>query len=108
MKYMSVTEAANKWNINERRVRVLLKEKRIEGAKLEGHKYLIPVSASKPLDRRIKGQRLFEDSPLLGMDFDFKNYRKNFQLKMDTLENMEDLFFLLTYKKPLMKFMKDI
>ena len=78
MKYMSVTEAANKWNINERRVRVLLKEKRIEGAKLEGHKYLIPVSASKPLDRRIKGQRLFEDSPLLGMDFDFKNYRKKF------------------------------
>ena len=78
MKYMSVAEAANKWNINERRVRALLKEKRIEGAKLEGHKYLIPVSASKPLDRRIKGQRLFEDSPLLGMDFDFKNYHKKF------------------------------
>ena len=78
MKYMSVTEAANKWDINERRVRALLKEKRIEGAKLEGHRYLIPENASKPLDRRIKGQRLFEDSPLKGVDFDFKNYRKKF------------------------------
>ena len=76
MKYMSVSEAAKKWNINERRVRVLLKEKRIEGAILEGHRYLIPINATKPLDRRIKGQRLFEDSPLKGIDIDFKNYRK--------------------------------
>ena len=73
---MSVSEAAKKWNINERRVRVLLKEKRIEGAILEGHRYLIPINANKPLDRRIKGQRLFEDSPLKGIDIDFKNYRK--------------------------------
>ncbi len=78
MKYITVSEAAKKWNINERRVRVLLKEKRIEGAKLEGHKYFIPEEAKKPLDRRIKGQRLFEDSPLNGMDFDFKNYRKKY------------------------------
>ena len=78
MKYMTVTEAAKKWNINERRVRVLLKEKRIEGAIMEGHRYLIPEGATKPLDRRIKGQRLFEDSPLKGLDFDFKNYRKKY------------------------------
>ena len=78
MKYMTVSEASKKWNINERRVRALLKEKRIEGAKLEGHKYLIPENANKPLDRRIKGQRLFEDSPLKDINFDFKNYRKQF------------------------------
>ena len=64
MKYLSVNEISQKWGINERRVRVLLKEKRIEGAKLDGHRYLIPENAPKPLDRRIKGQRLFEDSPL--------------------------------------------
>ena len=73
MKYISVSEAAKKWNINERRVRVLLKEKRIEGAILEGHRYLIPENATKPLDRRVKGQRLFEDSPLKNIDFDFAN-----------------------------------
>ena len=44
MKYLSVSEIAKKWNINERRVRVLLQEKRIEGAKYESHKYLIPES----------------------------------------------------------------
>ena len=78
MKYLSVSEISKKWNINERRVRVLLKEKRIEGAIYENHKYLIPETANKPLDRRIKGQRLFEDSPLKGLDIDFKNYRKQY------------------------------
>ena len=78
MKYLSVSEIAKKWNINERRARVLLQEKRIEGAKYESHKYLIPENAPKPLDRRVKGQRLFEDSPLKGIDIDFKNYRKQF------------------------------
>ena len=76
MKYLSVKEVSEKWGINERRVRALLKEKRIEGAIYESHRYLIPENAPKPLDRRIKGQRLFEDSPLKGIDIDFKNYRK--------------------------------
>ena len=78
MKYLSVQEMSQKWGINERRIRFLLKEKRIEGAKYENHRYLIPENANKPLDRRVKGQRLFEDSPLNGMDFDFKNYRKKY------------------------------
>ena len=59
-------------------MRALLQDKRIEGAIYENHRYLIPENASKPLDRRVKGQRLFEDSPLKGMDFDFKNYRKKY------------------------------
>ena len=78
MKYISVKEAAEKFGINERRVRELLKQKRIDGAILEGHRYLIPENATKPLDRRVKGQRLFEDSPLNGINLDFKNYRKMF------------------------------
>ena len=78
MKYITVKQASEKWGINERRVRALLKEQRIEGAVLEGHRYLIPENARKPLDRRVKGQRLFEDSPLNGIDLDFKNYRKVF------------------------------
>ncbi len=78
MKYLSVSETAKKWEINERRVRALLQEKRIEGAIYENHRYLIPENAKKPLDRRIKGQRLFEDSPLKGIDIDFKNYRKQY------------------------------
>ena len=75
MKYLSVAEVAKKWNLNERRVRVLLSENRIEGAIYQNHRYLIPETAHKPLDRRVKGQRLFEDSPLNKMEIDFKNYR---------------------------------
>ncbi len=76
MKYLSVAEVAKKWKLNERRVRVLLSENRIEGAVYKNHRYLIPENAVKPLDRRVKGQRLFEDSPLKKVDIDFKNYRK--------------------------------
>ena len=76
MKYLSVAEVAKKWNLNERRVRVLLSENRIEGAIYQHHRYLIPENAMKPLDRRVKGQRLFEDSPLNKTEIDFKNYRK--------------------------------
>ena len=76
MKYLSVEEVSKKWNINERRVRVLIQEGRIPGAKYEKHKYLIPEDVQKPLDRRVKGQRAFEDSPLKNIDIDFKNYRK--------------------------------
>ena len=76
MKYLTVAEVAKKWNLNERRVRVLLSENRIEGAIYENHRYLIPETANKPLDRRVKGQRLFEDSPLKKTEIDFKNYRK--------------------------------
>ena len=76
MKYLTVAEVAKKWNLNERRVRVLLSENRIEGAIYKNHRYLIPETAMKPLDRRVKGQRLFEDSPLNKTEIDFKNYRK--------------------------------
>ena len=76
MKYISVKETALKWGINERRIRVLIEEKRIEGVIKKGRSYLIPENAKKPIDRRIKGQRLFEDSPLKNTNIDFKNYRK--------------------------------
>ena len=42
MKYLTAKEISEKWGINERRVRALLKEKRIEGAIYKNHKYLIP------------------------------------------------------------------
>ncbi len=52
--YISVKEAAQKWGINERRVRLLCQENRIEGMKKKGKAYLIPDNAPKPLDRRGK------------------------------------------------------
>ena len=52
--YMSVKEASVKWNISERRVRVLCSERKINGVYQEGRVWKIPVDAIKPKDGRIK------------------------------------------------------
>lgn len=52
--YISVKEAALKWEISERRVPKLCEEKRIEGVMRFGHSWMIPQTAEKPCDLRIK------------------------------------------------------
>lgn len=53
MEYMTTSDAVQKWNISERRIRQLLTEGRIEGAIKIGGNWNIPVDAEKPLDKRI-------------------------------------------------------
>ena len=52
MKYITVKEAAQKFGINELRVRLLCEQGRIEGAYKEGKVYLIPEASEKPSDQR--------------------------------------------------------
>lgn len=52
--YISVKEAALKWEISERRVQKLCEEKRIEGVMRFGHSWMIPQMVKKPCDLRIK------------------------------------------------------
>mgnify|MGYP000771716517 CR=1 FL=1 len=54
MEYMSCPEAAEKWGISERRVQILCKQNRIPGVSKIGYMWLIPKSAVKPFDKRIK------------------------------------------------------
>lgn len=54
MEYMSCPEAAVKWGISERRVQILCKENRIPGVSKIGYMWLIPKSAEKPKDKRMK------------------------------------------------------
>lgn len=54
MDYISVKEASKKWNLEERRITYLCRNKRIKGAIKEEGEWLIPVDASKPLDGRTK------------------------------------------------------
>ena len=54
MEYMSIAEAAAKWNISNRRIQVLCSENRIEGAVRIGYSWAIPANAKKPEDARIK------------------------------------------------------
>lgn len=50
--YISTKEVAKKWNISDRRVRVLCKEGKIPGAYKDGKAYKIPSNAVKPPDGR--------------------------------------------------------
>jgi len=51
-KYITAQQAAQKWHISDRRVRVLCSKGKIHGAVKDGKSYKIPVSAVKPADGR--------------------------------------------------------
>ena len=66
MNYITVSEAGKKWNISDRRIRVLCSEGRIEGAVKIGRNWTIPSNAVKPADGR-EGRR----KKYLGLDYNF-------------------------------------
>ena len=53
---MRVKEAAERWNLSERRVRVLCTNGQIDGAFRRGKLWIIPDGAEKPADGRIKAK----------------------------------------------------
>ena len=54
--YITVKEAAEKWGISDRRIRVLCSEGKIPGAYQEGRGWKIPIDAEKPADGRFKSK----------------------------------------------------
>ena len=48
--YMTVKETATRWNISDRRVRMLCMCGKIKGAYKEGREWKIPLDAKKPED----------------------------------------------------------
>jgi len=52
--YKNISYFATKWNIKERRIRILCTEGRIHGAKKIGKTWLIPDDSQKPIDKRFK------------------------------------------------------
>lgn len=54
MKYLSVTQTAEKWGISTRRIQILCNGNRIPGAIKIGNQWAIPDNESKPADARIK------------------------------------------------------
>ena len=52
--YVTIKEAADRWNISPRRVQYLCKENRIQGAQKIGDIWLIPDDVPKPTDMRKK------------------------------------------------------
>lgn len=54
MDYMTISEAATKWNLSNRRIQTLCSQGRIPGAERAGYCWLLPKDAEKPVDARIK------------------------------------------------------
>lgn len=64
MEYMTAQQAAKKWNISDRRVRVLCSEGKIEGAVKQGKSYRIPSNANKPADSRIRSGNVLPEKDI--------------------------------------------
>lgn len=54
---ITVKEAAERWRISDRRVRILCESRKIEGAYRIGRAWLIPDDAKKPSDGRMRAER---------------------------------------------------
>lgn len=54
IQYMSAREAAEKWNISQRRVSILCSESRIPNVAMLGNMWIIPRNSEKPVDARMK------------------------------------------------------
>lgn len=52
MEYLTVTQAAEKWGISTRRVRMLCANGEIDGIIRKGKLYMIPAETEKPIDKR--------------------------------------------------------
>lgn len=63
LKYISPKQAAEKWGISQRRVHTLCLEGRIKGALRHSRVWLIPETAEKPEDARVKSGLYIKNNP---------------------------------------------
>lgn len=71
MNYIKVSQAAEKWGLSPRRVRLLCAQNRIDGVVQKGKLYMIPENAPKPIDARtLKGIKLPEELSSLLLKID--------------------------------------
>lgn len=76
MIYMDTKTASVKWSLTERRLTMLCREGRIDGAKKENGVWLIPDDAIKPNDRRKKKTDFNKSEKKLPLPIGVSNYKK--------------------------------
>lgn len=97
MNYMTVKEAAEKWKISDRRVRILCNEGKIQGVVKKGRSYIIPQDAIKPADgRSMKGKVIPEEYKELFERIDAKKTElgKRRPLTQGELHQLQEEFLL--------------
>ena len=68
MGYMTASQAAEKWNISQRRVQILCSQNRIDGVFKLGENWAIPDNAKKPIDNRKKEINEMKNNKLVAID----------------------------------------
>lgn len=79
--FMTTKEASDRWEISQRRITVLCKSGRINGAYKDADRWLIPIDAKKPADNRFKEDNLYmakckKTTKRLPLPIGISDYRK--------------------------------
>ena len=61
MKFLKIDEIAARWGVSPRAVQLLCKEGKINGAQRFGRAWMIPEDATRPIDRRTREGRAYDD-----------------------------------------------
>ncbi|RKJ51076.1 Fic family protein [bacterium 1XD42-54] len=88
--YMTVKQAAEKWGIPDRRVRILCAEGKISGATRDGLIWMIPIDAKKPENGRVKSM----ESPLTAIDRKKRELDTRRPLTAGELERLTEEFIV--------------
>lgn len=95
MQYMKVSQAAEKWELSARRVRLLCQENRINGVIRKGNLYMIPITATKPQDGRSTGKSKLELKKLLNkIDENSKKFADLRPLTQGEAERLREEFLI--------------
>ena len=94
--YITVKEAAAKWGISDRRIRVLCSEGKIPGAFQIGRGWKIPIDAEKPADGRFKSK----ESILSQIDRKKAELDKRRPLTEGELERLNEEFTVEFHRRP--------
>ncbi len=101
MEYMTVTQAAGKWGMAVRTVRFYCERDLIDGVIRDGKRYMVPVEAKKPIDRRkIRYKQIADNLAPLFLEIDSKVKKLNARrpLSLGELQRLRDEFLVeLTY-----------
>ena len=89
MKYITISEAATKFNLSERSVRNYCSQNRIPGAILQGKTWLIPFDAQKP--ERSNGKDNDVDEEALSLGYELVNFINNSPVSFFAIENVKRL-----------------
>lgn len=97
MEFITVREAAEKWDISDRRVRLLCQQGKIEGVIQNGRAYLIPENAPKPADGRTTRHRQISEqyaADFARIDAMLHELNRRRPLTQGELQRMRDEFLI--------------